>query len=97
MFRGLSKFLRFNWWVVLFVTLCVVSFTHSWKKKRSLYDSLYDRYLELLAVKEAALREQQELTMQINSQSDPAWVELVLMRCLGLVPEGQKKILFRDE
>lgn len=34
------------------------------------------------------------LIQQINSQSDPAWIELVLKRELGLIPEGQKKVVF---
>lgn len=32
--------------------------------------------------------------LEINSQSDPAWVELMLMKNLGLVPEGQIKVFF---
>lgn len=34
------------------------------------------------------------LTRQINSQSDPAWIEMVMKKELGLVPEGQVKIYF---
>ncbi len=38
--------------------------------------------------------EKEYLTRQINSQSDPAWIEMVLKKELGLVPEGQVKIYF---
>jgi hypothetical protein len=34
------------------------------------------------------------LIAQSKSQSDPKWIELVLIRELGLVPEGHKKVLF---
>lgn len=38
---------------------------------------------------EQALLEEKE-----KSWSDPAWVELVLMEKLGVVPEGQQKVCF---
>lgn len=38
--------------------------------------------------------EKEYLTRQINSQSDPAWIEMVMKKELGLVPEGQVKIYF---
>lgn len=41
------------------------------------------------------MAEQQELILQIESQTDPAWVEMVLKRNLGLVPEGQVKVYFK--
>lgn len=44
--------------------------------------------------KQKALQKQQDLKWQINSQSDLAWIELTLMKGLGLVPEGKKKVFF---
>jgi hypothetical protein len=38
---------------------------------------------------------QEKLLLTINSQSDPAWIELVLFRELGLVPEGAAKVWFK--
>lgn len=35
------------------------------------------------------------LVLQTQSSSDPAWVELVLKRELGLIPEGQTKVIFK--
>ena len=37
-----------------------------------------------------------DLLLQINSQSDPAWIEQVLMLRLGLTPEGQTKVFFKE-
>lgn len=52
---------------------------------------------QLISIKEnlaeASVR-QEYLLRQINSQNDPAWIELVLKKELGLVPEGQQKIYF---
>jgi hypothetical protein len=39
---------------------------------------------------------QEGLKKEIQSQNDPAWVELVLIRGLGLVPEGATKAYFSD-
>ena len=46
--------------------------------------------------KEEALKTREKLLLTVNSQSDPAWVELVLFRELGLVPEGTAKIWFKS-
>lgn len=37
------------------------------------------------------------LKEQLQSQHDPAWIELVLMEQLGMVPEGMTKIVFQEE
>lgn len=49
----------------------------------------------LLEEKEKAMKIQEKLLLTINSQSDPAWIELVLFRELGLVPEGAAKVWFK--
>lgn len=38
--------------------------------------------------------EMEDLALQIRSQQDPAWVEMVLLRELGVVPEGWLKVHF---
>lgn len=40
--------------------------------------------------------EQARLSEMIMSESDPQWIELTLMRVLGVIPEGTKKIYFND-
>ena len=49
---------------------------------------------DLLKKKKLALEKQKGLLRQINSQNDPAWIELMLMKEMGLVPEGQTKVFF---
>jgi hypothetical protein len=51
---------------------------------------------ELLEEKRVASEKRTRLLMQIHSQSDPAWIELTLMRVLGTVPENQTKVYFKD-
>ena len=38
--------------------------------------------------------EKEYLELKIASQNDPAWIEMVLMRDLGVVPEGYLKVYF---
>lgn len=52
---------------------------------------------QLIALKDNIKEEENHqiyLKRQIKSQNDPAWIELILKRDLGLVPEGQIKIYF---
>lgn len=37
----------------------------------------------------------ENLERQIMSQSDPTWTLLTLIRVLGVIPEGQKKVYFK--
>ena len=46
-----------------------------------------ERYLACL--------DMQQIRMKIASQMDPAWIEMILMRDLGVVPEGYLKVYFK--
>jgi hypothetical protein len=86
-----------SWWVILFILGCYVSYEHGLQKKEREFVKLQLQYNELQKKKKLLLTQHEDLTRQINSQSDPAWVELVLMKGLGLVPEGQTKVLFTNQ
>lgn len=47
-----------------------------------------ERYLALL--------EKEHLQLKIASFDDPAWIEMILMRDLGVVPEGYLKVHFKS-
>lgn len=83
-----------SWWVIIFFLLCYILYEQGLKKHNFEYDKLQKRMHELQTEKETALQLQEDLLLQINSQSDQAWIELTLMKGLGLVPEDQIKILF---
>lgn len=83
-----------SWWVILFMILCYMLFEHSLQQRNIEYTKLYQQLLEMREIKSFAQSEQKRLLMQINSQSDPAWIELVLKKGLGMVPEGQTKVYF---
>jgi hypothetical protein len=73
-------------------------YLHAMKKKRQVLEVLKCQLYALQSEKQFLLEEKQDLKLQINSQKDPAWIELTLMKGLGLVPEGQLKVHFtKDE
>ena len=73
---------------------CTVVYFHSVGKKNEVIASLDQRLESLHEEKNALLQLKDDLLLQINSQSDPAWIQLTLMKGLGLVPEGQLKVYF---
>lgn len=64
-------------------------------KKRAFHE--YSRiFVEKEREKEMILLEKEQLQMKIASQIDPAWIEMILMRDLGMVPEGYLKVHFKN-
>ena len=91
-----EMFLR-SWWVILFMLICYMFFEQSLRHRDAEYVKLYQQLIELRETRKIAQEENAKLMMHINSQSDPAWIELTLMKGLGLVPEGQTKVYFKNE
>jgi hypothetical protein len=87
-------FLR-SWWVLFILFLCFGLYEHEHKKRNETSAVLTAQKNEIQYKKIKALENHDYLLTQINSQADPAWIELVLMKKLGLVPEGQTKIFFQ--
>lgn len=85
-----------SWWVILFGLLCFILFEQGMKTHRQEYARLQKHHQDLEKQRKEAVMLQEKLMLEINSQSDPAWVELVLMKGLGLVPEGQTKVFFEN-
>lgn len=91
-----SWFFR-NGWVVTFFALCGTVYLHAALQKDRVHQDLSLQLKALNQQKIAVSEDQKELLLQIQSQSDPAWVEMCLKRNLGLVPEGQVKVYFHEE
>jgi len=83
-----------SWWVILFILGCYMGYEEGLKKKDHDFATLQQHYAELQKKKMALVLQKESFQRQINSQNDPAWIELVLMKGLGLTPEGQTKVLF---
>lgn len=82
------------WWVCFVILLGLIVLEQGLSSLQIEQEQLRHKWrlLEQETKKNKTLRG--ILKLQIDSQSDPAWVELTLKRGLGLVPEGQSKIIF---
>lgn len=83
--------------MLLFWAFCFAVYSHGMRKKTKTCMELQYKIVELEQVKQSFLEEQEDLSLQIHSQNDPAWVELVLKKKLGVVPEGQIKVYFKKD
>ena len=88
------RWLHRTWWVIVFVAFCAALYLQAMRQKEREYQEMNVRLESLQQEKVFALLQNEELLLQIQSQSDPAWVEMVLKRNLGMVPEGQTKVFF---
>ena len=85
-----------SWWVILILLLCLAFFEHEQNKRDEILNTLTARTKDLQHEKIHSLERHERLSMQINSQNDPSWVEMVLIKELGLTPEGQIKVHFTE-
>lgn len=83
--------------MILFSLLCYTWLEHEQKLQNVTFQELSLKVVELKREKIEAAKTKDNLLKQINSQSDPAWVELTLIKGLGLIPENHKKIYFPED
>ena len=83
------------WWVFAFCILVSIVYAQAMKSRNSTVAELEFRLLEMEKEKQLALLDKEELLLTVASQTDPSWIELVLLRELGVVPEGFLKVHFK--
>lgn len=83
-----------SWWVILIAIVSFTFFENNMRSRNQEYAKLQEQYVSLEKQKAQAIELQKKLLLDINSQSDPDWVEMVLMKGLGVAPEGQIKVFF---
>lgn len=89
--KQLETVLLDSWWVILFSFCAYLAYTYALQGWEGEYRSLGARALSLREALEAEEKRRKGLKLLLNSQSDPAYVEMVLMQKLGMVPSGQTK------
>lgn len=94
--RFFSFFRRFGW-MLLFWGACFAFYSHAMREKTRVCFELQGKIQDLELTKTLSLEEQGELTLQIQSQGDADWVEMVLKQRLGMVPEGYTKVYFKKD
>lgn len=86
-----------SWWVWTFAIACFGLYEQASMKVARDITALDKEILSLEEQIVAASEKKQYLTLQQESFSDPAWIELTLIRVLGMVPEGYTKIYYKDK
>lgn len=90
----MSDFWLRSWWVAAVCLVTTIVYFQALKEKKTSFRELSFRLGEMEKEKVLALAEKEDLNLRIASQNDPAWIELILMRDLGVVPEGFLKVHF---
>lgn len=90
-------FILRSWWAILFILICYGFYAQGMQKKKETYQQLSARLHQMENEMKSALQKREDLLLQIESQNDPAWIEMTLMRKLGVVPEGQTKVYFEKD
>lgn len=85
-----------SWWVILFILICFFCYEEGLRKKERDFQVLQKQYQELFQRKEVVMNIHEELVGQIRSQQDPSFIEMLLLKELGLVPEGVTKVVFKN-
>lgn len=96
MLERMEQWIFKSGWVIAFALICFGLYeqgmtltTHDFTRLQHQFNALQEEHKQL--------EEQNHLLkLRINSHSDPDWLELVLMRGMGLVPENQTKVYFTE-
>ncbi len=89
------SFWKKNWWVLACIALLLLCFSPFFNQKVAAVNLLQERLLQMEGERLRVSQKQEELQLRIASQNDPAWIEMILMRDLGVVPEGFLKVHFK--
>jgi hypothetical protein len=79
---------------ILFLGGCLAAYLPARENRQSAISDAEFRLSETEKEIRGALAERDELISRLQSQDDPAWIEIVLMRDLGVVPDGWIKVHF---
>ncbi len=83
------------WWIGGFCLFCTTWYCHAASRRDAALEEVSFRLQEMEKEKLLASQEQEDLQLRLQSESDPAWVEMILMKELGVVPEGWVKVHFK--
>ncbi len=82
---------------MLFIVMSLTLFSRAMHKKAESCILLQEKIEGLESLKNSFLEEKGDLLLQLNSRNDKDWIEMVLKKRLGVVPEGQMKVYFKKD
>lgn len=85
------------WWAILLLLFCYGFYLHGMVKKKEQYAQLSEKVALLKESLCVATERREDLLLQMESRSDPAWIEMLIKKHLGMVPANQIKVYFEKE
>jgi uncharacterized membrane protein len=85
------------WWVIAFFILVLAIYLSSLKQQQETIQEALTELQQLTQKKNKLYAQKEELLLQMENQTNPAWIEIVLKRNLGLVPKNQVKVYFYNK
>ncbi len=87
----------YSWWFFVFLIILYGGLSKVGQYQKQQYLGLQSKLGHLIKTREEALILHNELSAQIQSHIDPVWIEMILKKELGLVPEGYIKVHFTQD
>lgn len=75
--------------------LCIAFYLQAANSRATVFFDLSTRLRDMEQEKLMTSEEQSELNLRLQSETDPAWIEMTLMKELGVVPDGWTKVRFQ--
>lgn len=93
--RKVFRECKASWWVGVFILFTYMLGSKTFNAKEVEITKLMEQLSTLNHEKSLAMQATGDLSRQIESQKDPLFIEKMLMKKLGVVPEGQVKVRFK--
>jgi hypothetical protein len=90
----MSQFFLKFWWAALFLLLCYGFYVHGMEARKKDLEELGAKAAELVQELGKANHLKEELLLELESQADPAWIQMVMRKQLGVVSQGDTKVCF---
>lgn len=92
---AMMRFWSQNFWVITFCVCTMFTYFHFVKDKKAAILQLSRKLQDMVEARDRIEAHKKDLELRLASQDDPAWIEMVLMRDLGVVPDGFIKVHFK--
>ncbi len=92
--KSAFAFLLKNWWVGVLITMGIAIHVQALDRKNQCIRALENKVVFLKEEKSRALEKKEQLKIRTQMFDDPEWMLLVLKQRLGLVEEGEIKVIF---
>ena len=91
---NLRRIFRKNWWVVICILMSGGLYVEARHSQIGQIRSLQEKVTQLKVAEKEAMKGRGTLRLKLQSQDDPDYLELAMKERLGVVAEGEVKVVF---